>query len=137
MRDTAQLIDLVRSSKRVFLVGNGGSAANACHLCNDLESCGIRAYVMNEATKSAWENDYEHEVVFVKWIVLHGEPGDLLIALSGSGKSPNILKACEEAERRGMTVHRIFGAELGQDMQTAENHQLVVGHELMRGLRAK
>ena len=130
------LIDKIRAAKRVFIVGNGGSSANASHICNDIESCGIRAYVMNEATKSAWENDYEHAEVFSRWLRLHGDPGDLLIALSGSGKSANIVRACATAEAIGMTVHRIFGAELGQDMQTAENHQLVVGHELMRGLRA-
>ena len=131
-----ELLEKIRAAKRVFIVGNGGSSANAAHICNDLESCGIRAYVMNEATKSAWENDYDHVLVFARWIELHGEPGDLLIALSGSGRSSNILTACAAAERQGMDIHRIFGSELGQDMQTAENHQLVVGHELMRGLRA-
>ena len=131
-----ELIEKVRKAKRVFLIGNGGSSATAAHICNDLESCGIRAYVMNEATKSAWENDYEHQDVFFRWISLHGDAGDLLIALSGSGKSPNILNGCRAALALGMTVHRIFGAELGQDMQQAENHQLVIGHELMRALRA-
>mgnify|MGYP001572366787 CR=1 FL=1 len=131
----SSLISLVKNAKRVFLAGNGGSASNAAHICNDLETCGIRAYVMNEATKSAWENDGEHGDVFAKWIRLHGEPGDLLIALSGSGKSPNILNACVAAESLGMTVWREFGAVIGYDMQRAEEMQIKLGHEVMRCLR--
>ena len=130
-----ELADRIRAAKRVYIIGNGGSAANAAHICNDLESCGIRAYVMNEATKSAWENDYAHDHVFYKWIALHGEPGDLLIALSGSGTSPNILRACEEAERIGVDVYRLFGSALGQDMQAAEEYQLRIGHDIIRELR--
>ena len=64
-----------------------------------------------------------------------GEPGDLLIALSGSGKSLNILNACEMAERIGMDVHREFGAEQGFDMQASEERQIWLGHELLRALR--
>ena len=131
-----ELIDKVRAAKRVYLVGNGGSAANAGHICNDLETAGVRAYVMNEATKSAWENDYEHADVFARWIRLHGEKGDLLIALSGSGTSPNILNAIAEAERIGMDVHREFGAAQGFDMQAAEERQIWLGHELMRQLKS-
>ena len=132
-----ELLERVRASLRVYIVGNGGSYANAIHLCNDLLACGIRAYTLDPATLTASANDHGYEFVFSRWLDAVGERGDLLIALSGSGRSPNILRACEAAERIGMTVHRIFGAELGQDMQTAENHQLVVGHELMRALRAK
>lgn len=130
-----QLADLIRRAKRVYLIGNGGSSANAAHICNDLETCGVRAHVMNEATKSAWENDCGHAHVFERWVRLHGEEGDLLIALSGSGKSANILNACAAAENRGMTVWREFGARQGLDMQQAEERQVALGHELMRELR--
>ena len=131
-----ELIEKVRAAKRVYIIGNGGSHANAIHIANDLLAAGIKAYTVDPATLTAAANDFGWYQGFVRWIATVGERGDLLIALSGSGKSPNILMACEEAERRGMDVHRLFGAELGQDMQTAENHQLVVGHELMRALRA-
>lgn len=130
-----ELLEMVKKAKRVFLIGNGGSSSNAGHICNDLESCGIRAYVMNEATKSAWENDIGHDFVFSEWIALHGEPGDLLIALSGSGTSENILNACSTAEDKGMDVHREFGAAQGFDMQTSEERQIWLGHELMRALK--
>ena len=131
-----ELADRVRRAGKVLLIGNGGSSATAAHICNDLESCGIRAYVMNEATKSAWENDHGHENVFARWVNLHGDSIDLLIALSGSGKSENVLKAVAAAEARGMDVHREFGAAQGLDMQQAEEAQLRLGHDLMRALRA-
>lgn len=129
-----KLIESIRKAKRVFLVGNGGSAANASHICNDLETCGVRAHVMNEATKSAWENDYEHESVFSRWISLHGDKGDLLIALSGSGKSPNILNAISTAEEIGMDIEKVFGAP-ALNMQEAEEYQVWLGHQLMRELK--
>jgi len=125
---------LIRKAKRVYIIGNGGSFANAAHIANDLLNCGIKAYTMDAAILTAWANDYGYYTVFEKWIQTVGEPGDLLIALSGSGKSPNILKACEAAERIGMDVERIFGAPL-MDMQSAEEHQIFIGHELMRSLR--
>lgn len=124
----------MKSAGKVLIIGNGGSSANASHICNDLETCGIRAYVMNDATKSAWENDLHHADVFANWVRLHGDKGDLLIALSGSGKSQNILNACYAAEVVGMKVWREFGAAQGFDMQSSEEKQIWLGHELMREL---
>ena len=130
------LAERIKAAGKVMIVGNGGSMANSMHLANDLLSCGIPAYTMDIATFSAFSNDYGYYTAFEKWVQICGRKGDMLIALSGSGKSPNILKACEAAEKIGMDVYRLFGAELGQDMQTAEQHQLIVGHELLKALRA-
>ena len=128
------LIDSIRAAKRVYIIGNGGSFANAAHIANDLLSCGIRAYTLDSATLTAFANDYGYETVFARWLKAVGEEGDLLIALSGSGKSPNILEGIAQAERMGMTVHTIFGAPtLG--MQKAEELQIEIGHELMRALK--
>ena len=129
------LAERVRAAKRVYLIGNGGSYSNAIHICNDLLACGIKAFTLDPATLTAAANDYGWYQGFVRWIKTVGEKGDLLIALSGSGKSPNILMACEAAEEIGMDVHREFGAEQGFDMQSAEEHQLWLGHELMRKLK--
>ena len=129
------LSERVRKAKRTYIIGNGGSYANAMHMQNDLLSVGVRAYTMDVATFSAFANDHGYYHAFRKWIAVVGEPGDLLIALSGSGKSPNILMACEEAEKIGMDVHREFGAEQGFDMQTSEERQIFLGHEIMRALR--
>ena len=109
--------------------------ANSIHIVNDLLACGIRAYTLDPATLTASANDYGYRAVFSTWIRTVGEPGDLLIAMSGSGKSPNILEAITVAELLGMTVYRIFGNERGENMQEAEEAQIRIGHELMRALR--
>jgi len=131
------LTDAIEQSGRVYIIGNGGSHANAQHICNDLLSCGVRAYTIDSATLSAFANDYGWEVAMARWISVVGESGDLLVALSGSGTSPNILNAVEEAERIGMLVFRIFGNERGEDMQAAEESQLLIGHMARQCLQRK
>ena len=132
-----ELISKIKAASRVYIVGNGGSYANAMHVCNDLLSQGVRAFTMDPSTLTAFANDYGYETAFARWIEKVGEKGDLLIAMSGSGKSPNILAAIRMAEYVGMTVHRIFGNERGENMQQAEEAQIKIGHELMRELKCK
>lgn len=135
----------------MYLCGNGGSAANAIHLANDFVSCGVRAFSLTAdvSTLTAIANDYDYDRVFSLQLLTFGEPGDLLIALSGSGKSRNILKALEMAKRIGMTTCALFGdfeehaeevdllIKRGENMQAAEEAQLILGHEAMRELRAR
>ena len=66
--DISNLVDLIRRSAHVFLVGNGGSYSNAGHLCNDLLACGVKAYTLDPATLTASANDYGYETVFARWI---------------------------------------------------------------------
>lgn len=128
------LVDRVRAAKRVYICGNGGSYANAIHIQNDLIACGIRAHTLDPSTLTAIANDHGYEFIFSKWLITVGEPGDLLIALSGSGKSPNILNAIEAAKLIGMDVEKVFGYP-ERDMQSAEEYQIHLGHELMRELK--
>src|SRR6185503_5933163 len=106
------LADLIRKAKRVWIAGNGGSAANAIHWANDLLSCGVRAQALTAdvATLTAIANDYSYGAVFSHQLKVLGDPGDLFIALSGSGKSPNILQAIATAKEIGMETYPIFGA---------------------------
>lgn len=117
------------------MIGNGGSYANASHIVNDLLSVGIKAYCMDPATLTAFSNDYGYEEAFAKWIQIVGDPDDLLIALSGSGKSRNILKATMAAEALGMSVWEEYGAKQGLGMQQAEERQIQLGHEVMLRFR--
>ncbi len=125
----------IQAAKRVYIIGNGGSYANAQHIANDLLACGVRAFTFDAATYTAFANDFGFESAYKRWISVVGEKGDLLLALSGSGRSPNILLACDEGRLIGMDVYTLFGNERGQDMQAAEEHQLRIGHELMRAFR--
>ena len=130
-----ELVERVRRAGKVLIIGNGGSYANSVHIANDLCAVGIKAFACDPATLTAAANDFGWYAGFERWIRAVGAPGDLLIALSGSGKSPNILMACAEAERRGLDVHREFGAAQGLDMQAAEEAQIRLGHHLMRAIR--
>lgn len=130
-----KLAEEVKKAKRVYLIGNGGSYANAVHICNDLLSVGIKAYTLDPASLTASANDFGYETVFSRWLDVVGEPGDLLIALSGSGSSENILAAIGIAQAKGMTTHLETHFLNGVDMQQSEEDQLVIGHHLMRCLR--
>jgi D-sedoheptulose 7-phosphate isomerase len=128
-------ISLVKNAKRVYVVGNGGSYANAMHIVNDLLSQGIKAYTIDGASLSMMANDFGWENALAWWVSTVGEPGDLLIALSGSGRSPNILNAAATARRVGLEVYEEFGYPKGLDMQEAEEAQVRLGHDLYRALR--
>ena len=130
------LIEAVRRAKRVYLIGNGGSYANAVHIANDLLAAGVKAYTLDPATLTASANDYGYESVFERWIATVGEPGDLLLALSGSGRSPNILAALRQARAKGMDAHLVTDYLRTRDMQQSEEDQLRLGHELMRASKA-
>lgn len=123
-------LEIIRKAKRVYIIGNGGSYANAIHICNDLLAKGIKAYTLDPSTLTAFANDHGYENVFALWLSVVGEEDDALVALSGSGKSPNILNAIKIADGIGMKVVKIFGAESGLDMQKAEEYQLIFGHSV-------
>jgi glycosyltransferase involved in cell wall biosynthesis/phosphoheptose isomerase len=102
---------------RLLTVGNGGSAAQAQHLTAELvgrfqtERKPLSAICLHGDTSSltAIANDYGAEQAFARQVQAHGRPGDVLIALSTSGRSPNVLAAAEAAHTAGMTVWAICG----------------------------
>lgn len=146
-----KLAEAIKKAKRVYICGNGGSAANASHIANDLLLCGIKAHALTDvATLTALGNDFGYEHVFAKQIRVYGEPGDLLICLSGSGKSQNIVNALDAAKDIGMASWTLTGAyhdgfpvkelsdhctQFGSDMQDAEQRQVYQGHVAMRAIR--
>jgi D-sedoheptulose 7-phosphate isomerase len=131
------VLEAIKRARRVYIIGNGGSYANAMHICNDLLLCGVKAFTLDPSTLTALANDFGYEVAYQMWIEKVGEKGDLLIALSGSGRSPNILNAIKAAEELGMEVWREFGAAKGLGMQDAEELQINLGHEVMKALRER
>jgi D-sedoheptulose 7-phosphate isomerase len=131
------LAESVKKAKRVYIIGNGGSYANASHIANDLLSVGVKAYTLDSATLTAFANDYGYETVFARWLEVVGEEGDLLIALSGSGTSLNIVDAIATAKLIGMDAMLVTNYLRDMDMQRSEEDQLVVGHQLMKELRAR
>ena len=135
MTSVLDLAARVRRAKRVYLIGNGGSFANAAHICNDLLNVGVRAYTLDPATLTASANDHGFETVFARWLGTVGERGDMLLALSGSGTSPNILRAIDKAREIGMDFHLETDYLRTMDMQASEEAQIYLGHFLMRAIR--
>ena len=134
----ADLLAKVKKAKRVFIIGNGGSYANAIHICNDLLGAGKPAFAPDPATLTAFANDWGYETVFARWLGVVARRGDLLIALSGSGTSENIRAGIDKAKKIGLSTHLVsWYLKDGMDMQLSEEAQLVIGHHLMRGLRGR
>lgn len=148
-----KLAKAIKKANRVFLCGNGGSAANAIHIANDLVACGVRAQALtgDVATLTAIANDFSYVAIFSRQLEVLGCADDLLVALSGSGRSPNILQALQKGNEIGMDTWAVVGAynddipaahiakhsiKFGKDMQDAEEKQLYIGHKVMRWLKA-
>lgn len=95
-----ELIKKIKKARFVFICGNGGSATTAEHFSNDLFSKGIRTICLNSniATMTMIANDFSYELVFMKQLQVLASPQDLLITISCSGTSPNILNALDYAK---------------------------------------
>ena len=95
-----------RQGRKTIVVGNGGSAAIASHVTVDLtKNARIRAINFNEADLiTCFANDFGYERWMEQAVEFYGEPGDVLIAISSSGRSKNILNACRAARRREFSV---------------------------------
>ena len=105
------IIDVRSVSRKVMLGGNGGSAAIVSHAQNDLsESAGVRAMVFTEEpVLTARANDHGYGSVFERPIELWAEPGDLMVTVSSSGKSENIIRALKAARKQGCNLVTFSG----------------------------
>jgi D-sedoheptulose 7-phosphate isomerase len=100
-----------RDGNTVLFVGNGGSAAIASHMAIDFsKNAGIRALAFNDsAALTCLGNDFEFSEIFSRQLFFHGRPNDLLIAISSSGRSNDILEAVNTARAIGMGVVTLSG----------------------------
>ena len=120
----ADIFAAYEAGRFVFVCGNGGSGSNSSHLCEDLGKSTLdRKDFTNDAVKRlkvlsltdntpyilAWGNDEGFDRVFVEQLKNFASPGDVLIAISGSGNSPNVLRAVEWANAKGMTTWGVTG----------------------------
>ena len=140
-----------------FICGNGGSAGNAIHLANDFiygvsptdgKAIRVTALSANPAVLTCLANDIGYQKVYSQQLHVLGSPGDLLLVLSGSGNSANVVEALKKARELGVVTAAILGYSGGQckelaeipihipveDMQIAEDMQLIIGHMLMQAL---
>ena len=117
------LQDARETGRQVFVIGNGGSAAAASHMVCDFgkntREAGknrMRAICLNDNAPSvlAYANDEGYDVIFSEQLLTLGRPGDILIAISGSGNSANILKAIETARQMDIKVIGLTGFKGGK-----------------------
>jgi D-sedoheptulose 7-phosphate isomerase len=112
-----QAVDVIQETRtdkrKVILVGNGGSAAIAEHMAIDLtKNAGLRAMSISGTPQlTTFANDYGYENVYSKGIEAYADKGDILIAISSGGTSPNILNAVDAARKIGCTVITFSGFE--------------------------
>jgi D-sedoheptulose 7-phosphate isomerase len=126
------IIDAIRSGNKVLLIGNGGSAADAQHLASEIvgrykkERPGFAAIALTTDTSAltAISNDYGFEQIFARQVESLGRPGDVLLALSTSGRSPNILAALTAARGCGLVTVGFTGLK-GRSLHDACDHLFV------------
>ncbi len=154
---SSDMLECWREKRQVFICGNGGSAGNAIHLANDFlygvakkTGAGMRVQALsaNPAVITCLGNDAGYDHIFSEQLAVLAQSGDLLIALSGSGNSPNIVRVIEQAKAMDVKSFALLGFTGGKckdlanipihfpvnDMQIAEDLQIIVGHMLMQRL---
>ena len=116
------MISAFRGGGKVLFCGNGGSAADAQHLAAELSGRFYKdrpplyaeALHVNASFVTAVANDYGYDEVFARMVEASGRTGDVLVAISTSGNSPNILKCIERAQKQGMVVVGFTGVSGGK-----------------------
>ncbi len=129
----AACVACIRGGGKIMLFGNGGSAGDAQHIATELTvryketRAPIAAIALSTdtSTLTAAGNDFGFEQIFARQILALGRPGDLVIAISTSGKSPNIIAALKQARAMGL-VTVAFGGKGGGDMVGLADHLLIV-----------
>ncbi len=130
LQDAINLLEAtIKASRRIYVCGNGGSAAIADHLCCDWTkgtkvvgqpALKTHSLTANGAMMTALANDFGFEDTFSAQVEMYGEAGDVLVAISSSGNSPNIAKAAEAARARGMKVIGLSGFSGGKLSELAD-----------------
>jgi D-sedoheptulose 7-phosphate isomerase len=154
------LLNCWKNKKCLYICGNGGSAANAIHLANDfiygiakVHAGGMRVISLssNPAVITCLANDIGYDFIYSEQLAVQAQKGDILLCLSGSGNSPNIVNVLSQAKSMAIQSFAILGFDGGKsksladvaihlpvkDMQIAEDSQLIIGHIIMQWLYSK
>ncbi len=133
------LLEALHRGATIFTAGNGGSAATASHFAADLAKGSIVAgqprfrvvpLTDNVPVITAWSNDVDYEVIFAEQVRNLLRPGDILILISGSGNSPNVLRAAETARAMGGITVGFSGYEGGKLAGLVDYPIVVPAHKM-------
>jgi D-sedoheptulose 7-phosphate isomerase len=122
LAQAADMAERLRRGCRILVCGNGGSAADAQHLAAELSGRYVKerralagiALTVDTSALTAIGNDYGFDQVFSRQVEAYGRPGDLLIGISTSGNSPNVIKAVESARGLGLRTLGLLGRDGGK-----------------------
>jgi len=130
----AEAIETVKEAltedRRIFVFGNGGSASNCSHFATDLgkgssDAVGKRFNVVSLNDNVSWMtaigNDYSYDDIYVRQLENYAQPGDVVLTMSVSGSSPNLVKACEWAKEKGLHIIALIGGKRGKLSEWADN----------------
>ena len=162
-QDLDRAVELIRDTRSrdatIYFCGNGGAASTASHFACDLGKNTVHpvkgrfrtiALVDNIPAVTAWGNDNGYDQIFVEQARNLMRPGDVLVAISGSGNSPNVLLAADYARSLGCAVIGLIGFEggklkekcdvalvvPGRTIEQAEDGQLILNHAICTAVRA-
>jgi D-sedoheptulose 7-phosphate isomerase len=138
----AKIIGVIEKSyqdgRRLFLAGNGGSASTASHMASDImkavskgkgKTFHITALSDNISLLTSIANDIDYSEVFAAQLAMIGHTNDVFMAISGSGNSPNIIRAVEEARRQDMCTIGLLGMDGGQVKDLVDSALIVPSFE--------
>ncbi len=125
----AALVEAMRNGKTLYLFGNGGSAGDAQHIAAELvgrftkerRALPAVALTTNTSALTALGNDYEYAIVFARQLEAFGKPGDIVIGISTSGNSLNVLHGLQTAKTLGMVTVGLTGETGGQTRAVADH----------------
>ena len=124
------LLDARERDATIYFMGNGGSAATASHFANDI-AVGTNSYKKsfraisladNSAIITAISNDFGYEEIFVRQLMILGRPGDVVVAISASGNSPNLIRAFEYAKKHDIKTIAITAFDGGRLKNMADDY---------------
>ena len=133
------LFDAYKNNKKVFILGNGGSASTASHMACDLGKGTLRnvydhdekrfqviSLTDNVATMTAFANDLGYDDMFVQQLRNYVQPGDVVIGISGSGNTPNVIKALLYAKQAGATTIGLLGFTTGGSAKDLVDYNITI-----------
>lgn len=122
------LVKCFSQKGRVLVFGNGGSAADAQHICGELvgrfqkerRPLDVVALNTNTSVITAWANDYHYDTIFSRQVEAYGRPGDVAWGLSTSGNSGNVVEGLKKAREFGMNTVGLLGGDGGQCLEQCD-----------------
>ncbi|MES2762457.1 MAG: SIS domain-containing protein [Bacteroidota bacterium] len=123
VKQISESIDLLKNKKRIFFIGNGGSNSICSHMMEDYgKIAGYKSYAFSDASLiTCYANDFGYEHAIAEWLKLHMEGEDVLVAISSSGNSKNIINAVAEAKSKGCDVISLSGFKPDNELRKTGN----------------